>query len=332
MNTVLVPLDGSQLARRALPYAAWLARAEGAALLLIHAALDIDETKVAHAELLPALQAREVIDRLEAVAELETVAEQMREQDVSVDTLVRPGNAARVILETANLRDVGLIMMSTHGRGGLSRWLYGSVADQVLRQARQPVVLVPPACEISWPTDRPLRVPVCLDGSELAGEALIPARHLATRYKAALILVRVAEPPFSRAYHDASKLFAFETMAELATARRYLDSTAGRLRAADYAVATRSGEGDAVSGIISIVAEKRVDLIAMATHGRGGLARAVLGSVATAVLQRATVPLLLVRPATLRARDDVRSSEPFVAGVVTSQGVSILADSRPRVD
>ena len=84
--------------------------------------------------------------------------------------------------------------MSTHGHGGLGRWLYGSVADEVLRRVPVPVLLVSAVCAQTWAQDQPLRVVAPLDGSDLAEEALGPARDLAATLGNELLLLGVVEP------------------------------------------------------------------------------------------------------------------------------------------
>jgi nucleotide-binding universal stress UspA family protein len=292
-STILVPLDGSALADRALPYAIPLARASHARLSLVRAALahtlpgaDPSEAQVA------------VVQRAEH--ELEATAESLRSDGLTVETHVYYDEAARAIVDAAERQAVDLVVMSTHGRGGLGRWVYGSVADRVLRRMAAPVLLVPAAAEPARATNGPLRVVVPLDGSPLAEEVLDPVRLLAVARGAELLLLRVVEPPVPLEVDGEGYLSLNKREAELAEAQRYLDSIAGRLRAGGVMVTARAVVEQAVPTIVGTAADFRADLIAMATHGRGGLARFVLGSVATGVLHRASTPLLLVRPTMVR--------------------------------
>ena len=87
------------------------------------------------------------------------------------------GGAADVIYETAASTQANLIVMSTHGHGGLGRWLYGSVADEVLGRVPVPILFVSAVCTQLWAADQPVRVVVPLDGSDLAEQALGPSEH-----------------------------------------------------------------------------------------------------------------------------------------------------------
>src|SRR5204863_2713891 len=163
------------------------------------------------------------------------------------------------------------------------RCVYGSVADQILRRADVPLLLIPAACETAWPIDRALRILVPLDGSKFAREALDPANELADLLDGDLLLLQVAEPPDYGLHSEA-----------------YLKDVADRLRDMGKAVEVHTVLGHPTSMVASVARDQDVDLIVMSTHGRGGLARLVLGSVAGGTLQRASVPLLLVRPVAAR--------------------------------
>jgi nucleotide-binding universal stress UspA family protein len=293
-TTILVPLDGSPLADRALPYAATLARSSHARLALVRAAL---------AHTLPGVDPSEaqvtVVQRAER--ELEATAERLRSEGLTVETHVYYDEAARAIVDAAEQATVDLVVMSTHGRGGIGRWVYGSVADRVLRRVAAPVLLVPAAADPLRTSDAPLRILVPLDGSTLAEEVLGEVRSLAAARGAELLLLRVVEPLAPIEADGAGYLvLAQEEAAELAEAGSYLERVAARLRAGGLMVATQAVLGEALPTVAATASECQADLIAMATHGRGGLARLVLGSVAAGVLHRTRTPLILVRPTAIR--------------------------------
>ena len=121
-----------------------------------------------------------------------------------------------------------------------------------------------------------------------------------------------------RYYKDAANLFGYELIARSAYAQRYLEMMAGDPRKRDGKVATRSRVGDAASEIIATAHEANVDLIVMATHGRGGLARVLPGSVAAEVLRRAGSPVMLIRPAALHYRTEAAPELPCVEPVAMS--------------
>lgn len=307
---ILVPLDGSPLGEHALAIASCIAHTANAELVLVHASIDFDESMLLDAAELEVTTAREHIDKISAETYLGQIAEEVRADGIAVTTLVRPGPPGEVILNALRSQQPSLIVLASHCRGGLDRWLYGSVADQILRETTSPVLLVPLACDRSWPTDRPLRILVPLDGSRFAEEALSPARSLATQVNARLILVGVAQPPLVRYYPRVASLFGFEVMARLARARQYLDMTAGDPRRRGDSVTTRSRVGDPATEIVATAREQDVDLIIMATHGRGGLSRLMMGSVATEVVHGSRLPVMLIRPGSLRARPEEMSTMP----------------------
>jgi nucleotide-binding universal stress UspA family protein len=302
LRTILVPQDGSVLAEQAIPYAVRLARSTGATIVLVRATA---------ASPLPGADAgvteRAAIARAEA--ELGAIADRLRDDGLTVNTHVFYDAADTAILTAARQEDADLIVMSTHGRSGLNRWVYGSVADAVMRAAPVPVLLVPATCTTTWAAERPLRLLVPLDGSAIAEAALGPVGELATALGAELLLTQVVELPVPMLTDGAVYIPDWDPEEELVSARQYLEDTAAGPRATGCTVRTEaiagplSVVGQAARVIADTAAQEDVDVIAMATHGRGGLARLVMGSVATGVLQRASVPLLLVRPAAVERRN-----------------------------
>jgi nucleotide-binding universal stress UspA family protein len=201
--------------------------------------------------------------------------------------------------------------MATHGRSGVGRMLYGSVADQVLRQAEVPVLLVPAHIDHDWPTDEPLNILVPLDGSPLAEAALASALPLTEAFAAKIHLLRVAEPPTYPMYGDGYAYIPYDEDADLAEARAYIEDQAAALRGRGLEVSATVLVGTAGRTIEAFARDQDVDLIAMATHGLGGLGRLVLGSVATDVLRRGIAPMLLVRSA--GAADQAEQAAPPVS-------------------
>jgi nucleotide-binding universal stress UspA family protein len=312
VRTVLVPLDGSELAGRALPFAVRLARAGEGRLVLLRAA---------HARTLPGTDAApgQVAAVEHAEDELGAVAEQIRAYGITTEPHVYYDDPAVAIVDGARRQRADLIVMSTHGRGGLGRWLYGSVADRVIRQSEVPVLLVPAVATRPWPRDSLLRILLPLDGSELAEAAIGPAETLAGVIGARLTVLRVVVPPPPSLYGEGYAFIPFDQEAELTEARKYLDEvadrlrTSGRLRDDGRMFEVRTAVGEPVAEIAE-AARQGADVIAMATHGEGGLARLLMGSVATGVLQRAGVPLLLVRPTTVHEQAAPAGAGAPVAG------------------
>jgi nucleotide-binding universal stress UspA family protein len=298
-GTMLVPLDGSALAERALTYAAHLARRTGARLLLVRALQQFADSSEVDDEALGDSGERERFDRLDAASQLGGLAARLRAEGLQVETELQPGNPADVILEAAQTWRADFVAMSTHGRTTLGHWLLGSVADEVVRRSGVPVLLVSGAAQHTWPGDRPLRVLVPLDGSALAESVLGPAGDLAGQLGAELLLVRVVERLPLKARVEAPDSARKLVNDDLAEARRHLDHASTGLRAAGISTAARAIVGSPGSSIASLAREQAVDLIVMATHGRGAVARLALGRGAADTLRRSNVPLLFVRPAAL---------------------------------
>jgi nucleotide-binding universal stress UspA family protein len=187
--------------------------------------------------------------------------------------------------------------MSTHGRGGLGRFIYGSVADTVLRHAPVPVLTVPPHGPDEWPTDQRIKILVPLDGSELSKAALTPACELADVLGGSLLLASVVMFPSYGMYAEG---YAFVDPDPndnlLIQSRQYLEEIAAGLRTEARPVEVCATYGSPYFGIMTIAQDLKVGLIVMATHGRGGMTRALLGSVATATIRQTGVPIMLVRP------------------------------------
>lgn len=147
LRRLLVPLDGSPLAMKALPLATELAAASGAHLILLRAlqtSAAIDQPAPLLSDERPRLPGDAYLEASAQVfAELQALADQLHERHgVVVACNVRPGPAAEAIIEEAEQRDVDMVVMATHGYGGLRRWALGSVADKVLHGGETPLLLV----------------------------------------------------------------------------------------------------------------------------------------------------------------------------------------------
>jgi len=277
LHKVLVPLDGSELAERALSDATALSIPTAARLILMRAV---------EAHTLPGVDARAAqVDALaEAEEYLREVAAGLQRRGFTCEVATPYGPAADWILEEANLRHADMIVMSTHSRSGPARWLVGSVAESVLARATQPVLLV----RVCQPRERELllqdqpRLLVPLDGSVFAEAAVPVAAALAEDVGAELVLTRVERAPTA---------LTAEATDYLARIARMLTERRPGVR-----VSTRLEFGDPVVGITASAAETDAALIVMATHGRAGLSRAVFGSVSGRILEHGTTSLVLVRP------------------------------------
>lgn len=297
-RTLVVPLDGSDLAERALPYALRLADAASGQVILVRVAsapppngidgLDWAEQQMASVA--------------DAEAYLTGVTAKIRTR-VPVTTRVEYGHAAEQILRVTEQARADGIVMATHGRTGLAHLLYGSVAEAVLANSPTPVLLLrarpgeAPAPPFN-PSDARAAVP--LDGSSFAEEALHTAVDLVGP-TGELILLSVVERPDHVQYDDAGRVLAYLDQQEEAStrgAREYL-SRAGMRLGKEYPGLRITSDvkiGEPATGIVMAAVDRHADLVVMATHGRTGVRRAAMGSVAGAVLRGGSTPLLLVGP------------------------------------
>jgi nucleotide-binding universal stress UspA family protein len=290
-RTIVVPLDGSPFAEQALPWAVSLARQAGAALDLVrgHVLYALTQPAAAWAPFDPAAEAdskQEERAYLDAVNRRLAVAAR-----VSITTTLVDGLEVEGILRRVREGRADLVVMATHGRGLLGRFFLGSVADVLVREASVPVLLVRPrgAAPALLPVPATEEVLVPLDGSPLAEQVLGPAADLACLAGARCTLLRVMAPAGPRGRPPALE------DAPYAGALAYLEAVAWRLREQGLSVQTRVGV--AARPARAILKEAREGtVIALATHGRGGVPRVVLGSVAEKVIRAAPGPVLVYRP------------------------------------
>ncbi len=290
-NTILVPLDGSKFSERALPMAASLAEANRSHIILLRAA---------SVSALPGTDSGPA--QLQAIAEdqayLAALAAGLSERGLSVEIAVPYGDAAEAILLEISLRNADLVIMCTHGRSGLGRWIYGSVAEKVLAQSPVPVLLVRPSGEIAMLGPEPAQASVLvpLDGSPFAEAALPHAATLAKAFGSTILLLHATEPPVGAYYYPEIGLVQGVLAEDKGEAESYLSAVAERLRSDGLSVETILREGWPADVIVYQGATLEPRLIVMATHGRTGVVRLIFGSVALEVVRRTSLPVLLIRP------------------------------------
>ena len=205
---------------------------------------------------------------------------------VRAGTRVYEGYPAEAIVVAVKAAGASLVAMSTHGRTGIDRWSLGSVTEKVIRASEVPLLVVRSFRED--PSGRPKEVPVAesayrrfllpIDASDLSLAAVAPAEEMATPFDAEVLLVHVVEGAIAYGV----PLPQIERAQEI-------------LLEADVRVEIVVRHGDPANEILSTSKERAADLIALASHGRTGLPRWFLGSVAEKVLRTADVPVLIVR-------------------------------------
>lgn len=301
-QTLLVPLDGSEFSERSLPLARGLARASSGALHLVQvhppavAGRMLSSSQFAYRGL--DMEAYAARHREEAAQHLERVAKEMSGDGPTPHTTVLEGPISETLADHADAIDADLIVMTTHGRAGSNRMWLGSVADGLIRHTHTPILLVHPREKDrdTVEVEQIEHILVPLDGSDLAERVLEPAATLARTTGARLTLGHVVASQ-SALGAGLVPLLPDDIVRIREQADGYLEDTAERLRSDGLTVDTHVSEGETAAPTIAAAAEEvKADLIALATHGYGGLKRAVLGSVADKVLRSSPLPLLVLRP------------------------------------
>ena len=298
-SKILVPLDGSKTAEKVLPYARHLAGKFKIPVELL-AVLDIAEM----ATHVSAEKARHLDTMIEdgmraSTTYLRGIATTFPEGNVTCT--VEKDRAEEAIIGKAGADSGTLIAMATHGRSGMNRFLLGSVAEKVLRGSANPLVLVRAKEEAKTSGEAPFKsIIVPLDGSELA-ESVIPlAATMAKKLDLEVVLFRAYHMPYN-AYAGDDDAYAMVNYDELLDsvrdeAKEYLDKQVAEVKKLGVArVSALSKEGSASDEIIALGHKTPEGLIAMCSHGRSGLGRWVLGSVAENVVRHSDAPVLVVR-------------------------------------
>jgi nucleotide-binding universal stress UspA family protein len=292
-SPILVPLDGSDFSEQAIPVAFALAERWHAPLRL--ARVHVPLTSEVHcADGLVVMDNRRDLEARQRDA---AYLEQRRAtaSGAAAETVLLQGPG----VPTALARDIGqsgarLVVMTTHGRSGLPRLLLGSVAGELVRRSPAPVLLVRPRAEQAPGQFRRVLVP--LDDTELARSILCHATRVAEP-GAQLVLLTVIEPLSWQSWPDHMGTPAPDEREREAAARAWLEETAEPLRALGFQVETRvSLSRHCAQEILAVAREIDANLVALATHGRSGLVRAALGSVADQVVRGTVVPVLLLHP------------------------------------
>jgi nucleotide-binding universal stress UspA family protein len=298
-NKILVPLDGSKTAEKVLPYACYLAGKFKVPVELL-AVVDIADV-ASHM----AAEKAGILDTIigDAVRRLTSylgsVAPTFAGTDVRCS--VEKGEAEDAIIEKAATDKAMLITMATHGRSGLNRFLLGSVAEKVLRGMANPLLLIRATEEAKSEGEAMLKsIIVPLDGSELAEGVLPMAAGMAKKLDLEVELFRTYHIPYN-VYGGDEGFYAGNYEELLAGVRdeaaQYLDKKAADLKNLGVAKVTCvTKEGLAADEIILLGQKTPDNLIAMSSHGRSGVKRWVLGSVAEAVVRHCGDPVLITRP------------------------------------
>jgi nucleotide-binding universal stress UspA family protein len=300
-RSILVPLDGSPLAEQTIPLALEIARAARSKvrLVLVHQSLPppfYEESAQLYVSI-------ELATRKAGRDYLRGLAAQLREvSGLRISAVTLDGSTDQALVKY--IHDIGadLVAMTTHGRGGVRGAWLGSVADQLVRRLEVPVI-VTRAREGAEPLSAPPKIRdilVPLDGSPLAEAALAPAAALAELFDAELVLVQVVPPLSAGSLLPVTFAAGYDTeiiALQRKGAQDYLEGLSEDLRERGTRVKTSIVVGQNVGeALIKLAHPERTDLVAIATHGRSGVRRLILGSIADKLIRAAGPPVLVVRP------------------------------------
>jgi nucleotide-binding universal stress UspA family protein len=283
---ILVPLDGSTNAERALPWVEQYARRGGASVLLVTVK---DFTASGRARRIPDLTRH-------SYQYLGKVRAQLRRKGIQTARLVVQGNPADGIVQAALQAGCDLIVMTRRGLSPAKRWLLGSVTEQVLRISPLPVLI---AQSGGHATRRVQSILVPLDGSELSDSILPDAERLAAFHGSRLILCHVTQSP--------SILGSGEPYDRVIDTHVRIERWCRRATGRGVWASRHFPQGDPATEVLNF-AEESSDMIALTTHGTGGLHKWLLGSIADKIIRYASVPVF-VRTGLGRGRRPDRGSE-----------------------
>ncbi len=323
---ILVPLDGSARAEKALPVAARIARASGGSIRLLEV-ISIQIDYRGGLAMTPLMGEQQIESETTMATDyLQTIAASPELAGIQTTTGVVFGSPAQCILAETRSGGVDLIVLCSHGRTGFTRWVLGSVAHAMAHESPVPILVLRENDLATRLLDSEATHALCalvpLDGSELAETALAPATHLvaalaASAKGASLHLAQVVKSvPTSREEGFVSE----PTKEALQQAEIYLASMVKRLQATEKEgdlslTCSVEQESDVADALVKLAENKGegkqtgssgCDLIAISTHGRHGLQRWVMGSVTSRILTTTKLPMLIVRPPAKGAKGTTR--------------------------
>ena len=297
-SRILVPLDGSKLSESVLPYARSIAKALKLSVELLHAVDPAVVSIFVNPDEGRPLDIVESGMKQQGLEYLDSLAGSFPES-IAVNCSAIIGKPAEAIVGRAAADPEILITMATHGRSEVERWLLGSVAHKVLLTTANPLLLVRPSEKLENTGVAPLKeIVVPLDGSGLAEKILPHAEALARSMDLKIVLLRAYELPAASYYESDMYMPDWGDLARVIreNAQEYLDELQQRLEAEGLRrVSTLLIQGDAARSIIDIAKETPENLVALCTHGRSGVGRLVLGSVADRVVRHSGGPVLVIR-------------------------------------
>lgn len=303
-TSIMIPLDGSTPAEYAIRIGVSIARRSKARIHLVHVCSGFASAAVYSSELPEEAYLRTVAEDLAAIG-IEVQSAVLQEPFVALPSTQPTRATADALRHYTQAHGIGLVVMSSHGRGGIRRAWLGSVADALLRESPVPVIITRPHRRRARPlSDVPLdRILVPLDGSWRSEEAIDPAVALARMTNGHVILLRCVEPglPPANPYSYWALPPDTQIMEQQSEARAYLERIAVELRDGSVTIEVDVVLAPRVAGILLAAKDHQANLVAMATHGAGGAKRFLIGSTTDKVVRTAAIPVLTLRPAHVRS-------------------------------
>lgn len=306
---ILVPLDGTDIANGILPYVSQIAKRANVPLVLLTAvdpdAIDYPSSTMSA---VPTSTGEPMViyrnqfeesSRVHAQDSLHRVAARLRDDGIKAKSIATIGGPAEEILRVSEKEGCGLIAMSTHGRNPIGRSILGSVTDRVIHASDVPVLTVTPerAKKYHEEGETLTTIVVPLDGSVLAQRVLPYVERLARILSMDVLLARVVRTEHPT-YTDTELGFRVTEFTEEVNreATEYLEQISQHLRDKGLTVRNQLLTGSAAQALVKLAHETPRNLIAMTTHGRTGLSRWMMGSVASTLVRRSGDPVLVIRP------------------------------------
>lgn len=279
---ILVPIDGSDLAELALPYAEELAGAFNSELILLYVSEPADDEHLHMHQLY-----------------LEKLAGQMKKRLKKVSPLVISGKPAGEIVKYTKKNDIRLIIMASHRSSGIIPWATGGIADKIIDATGVPLLLVK-ATKRRETKEKHLisRILLPLDGSEAGEAAITRVKELKSRLEAEVTLLEVV--PKGRHLRTVGGLdYILYPEPELETfkaeAKTYLDKVYKRLQRSKGELKVEIRSGEVAKEILNFAKKKKASLIAISTHGHSGMTKWVFGSTAQKIISDSPIPVLVVK-------------------------------------
>jgi nucleotide-binding universal stress UspA family protein len=293
---ILCPVDFSDVSRRALDYAVTLARWYKATLTVIHVHDAVPLVRGA-AEMPPLALGSEYRDGLKGELARFTAASAV--DTVPFELVLAEGHAGEEIVKRAETDASGVIVLGTHGRSGVERFLLGSVTERVLHRARCPVLAVPPHVADAAPAPSFKRILCGLDFSACSLQALEYALSLAQEGGACLTLVNVFETDASMPEDWRTSLQPVavrEALLALEAARRArLTQIVPENLEGSCTVDTAMACGPVARELLRLARARAADLIVLGVRGRSAADLLIFGSTTNKVIRQAECPVLVVR-------------------------------------